>query len=123
MNLLITTLGMSWQIVPELLAFTNPRNYDFFRGNREAEALREASRIEPVDECWVITVGNQGDLGTLRAWGERWKIPLRIAWCRGVSEFSTQEELHLMRSFIYRVVLARFWRGLNFKFLPKYLCQ
>jgi len=115
MNLLITTLGMSWQIVPELLAFTSPRNYDFFRW--------EASRIEPVDECWVITVGNQGDMGTLRAWGERWKIPLRIAWCRGVSEFSTQEELYLMRSFIYRVVLARFWRGLNFKFLPKYLCQ
>jgi hypothetical protein len=35
MNLLVTTLGMSWQIVPELYGFTNPKSYGFSKGNTE----------------------------------------------------------------------------------------
>jgi adenosine deaminase len=105
MNLLVTTLGMSWQIVPELFGFTNPDDYDFFTGNAEAEKLRQEYRIEPVDAIWVITVAAQNDLDKLRAWAKHWHVKLRVLICQGIGEFTSQDEILTMRSFIYRVVL------------------
>lgn len=105
MNRLVTTLGMSWQIVPELYGFTNPDNYDFFHGNTEAGELRQQHRIEPVDELWVITVAAQRDLDKLRAWAEQWRVRLRLLICEGITEFANQHEIETMRSFIYRTVL------------------
>lgn len=37
-------------MVAELFGFTNPDEYDFFHGNREAKRVRESQQIEPVDE-------------------------------------------------------------------------
>jgi adenosine deaminase len=105
MNRLVTTLGMSWQIVPELYGFTNPNNYDFFHGNAEAGELRQQHRIESVDELWVITVAAQRDLDKLRAWAEQWHVRLHLLICEGINEFANQREIETMRSFIYRTVL------------------
>ncbi len=35
MNLLLTTLGMSWAIVPELLGFTNPQQLDLYAHHQD----------------------------------------------------------------------------------------
>ena len=40
MNLLLTTLGMSWAIVPELLGFTNPQQLDLYAHHQDAEKLQ-----------------------------------------------------------------------------------
>ena len=36
MSLLLTTLGMSWAIVPELLGFTNPQQLDLYAHHPES---------------------------------------------------------------------------------------
>lgn len=105
MNLLITTLGTTWQIVPELLGITNPGQYDIFGGTEKIKAFRADNKIEPVDECWIVTTEGQRDLEKLRVWADCWGIKLRIYVCRGVNSFSSEDELKRMRSLTYRVVL------------------
>ena len=105
MNLLITTLGTSWQVVPELLSVTNPHMYDFFCGSDESIVLREKYDIQSVDETWIITTTGTKDLDKLQTWSEHWKFKIRFFICNGVENFSSQEEILLMRSFIYRIVL------------------
>ncbi len=104
MNLLITTLGTSWQIVPELLGITNPLQYDFFRGSDEAKGFRKENNIQPVDQCWIVTTEGQQDLQKLTNWAERWKLKLKIFVCKGVNTFLDRSELLKMRSLIYRAV-------------------
>ncbi len=104
MNLLITTLGTSWQIVPELLGITNPEQFDFFSGSEEAVLFRKEHHILPVQECWIVTTEGQHDLNTLTAWADHWHIKLRVYVCQGVNTFLNQTELLHMRSLIYRAV-------------------
>lgn len=105
MNLLITTLGTSWQIIPELVSITNPQKYDFFCGSKISCEFRKNNNIKPVDEVWVITTEGQFDLEKLKAWAENWKVKLNIFVCDGVNTFKSEEEILKMRSFIYRIVL------------------
>lgn len=103
-NLLITTLGTSWQIVPELIGLTNPKTFDFFKNSDIATNLRQTNSIKPVDECWIITTEGQKDLEKLQNWAEKWKITLRVFICKDVNSFQTIEEIEKMRSLIYRIV-------------------
>lgn len=105
MNLLITTLGTSWQIVPELFGLTNPKNYDFFSSLKEAVDFRKVNKIFPIDELWVVTTEWQHDLYKLEKWSKRWNCDLRIFICKGVNNFQSEQEIIKMRSFIYRVIL------------------
>ena len=50
MNLLITTLGTSWQIVPELFSITNPNDYDFFCGSDYVKKFRRENLIKKIDK-------------------------------------------------------------------------
>lgn len=105
MNLLITTLGTSWQIVPELFGVTNPENYDFFSSSKKLSDFIKVNEIYPVNEFWVVTTEGQKDLEKLKSWAEKWKCNLRIFICKGVDKFQDEHEIIKMRSFIYRVVL------------------
>ncbi len=105
MNLLITTLGTSWQIVPELFALTNPDNYDFFSGNKNAAEFRTKNKIQKIDSLWVITTEGQRNLPSLQNWAEKWKCNLHLFVCKGVNDLQSEAEILKMRSFIYRVVL------------------
>ena len=105
MNLLITTLGTSWQIVPELLSVTNPAQFDFFCGSEESCELRQKYNLKSVDECWIITTNGQREIQKLQNWANNWKIRLKVFVCDGVDSFGNQDEILKMRSLIYRVVL------------------
>jgi len=57
-DILVTTRGRSWQVVPELIGFTNPDIVNLYKYH--AENIRIAHqrfdyRITPIDEFWVIT--------------------------------------------------------------------
>lgn len=106
MNLLITTLGTSWQIVPELFGVTNPKDYDFFCNSQSAVQFRESYNILPVDELWIITTQGQHDIEKLESWSNKWNCNLHIFVCKGVDKFQNENEIIKMRSFIYRIVLA-----------------
>ena len=58
LNILVTTMGGSWQILPELLGFTNPELVDLFKnhsGIQEICQARKQYHIEPAHELWVIS--------------------------------------------------------------------
>lgn len=105
MNLLVTTLGTSWQIVPELIGFTNPKTFNFFQDNSEAIALRRAEQIQPVHACWIVTTEGNKDLEKLGNWARLYSMPLTVIVAKGINHFSTPQEVLLMRSLIYKVVL------------------
>ncbi|MDR0521902.1 MAG: hypothetical protein LBH00_08650 [Planctomycetaceae bacterium] len=105
MNILVSTLGMSWQIIPELFGFTNPAVEPFFGSLLEIEQQRKEHGIEPVDEVWAITTQGQQDLDRLQTWAEHRRCKLRMFVCSGITEFNSQNDADKMRSLIYRVVL------------------
>lgn len=90
MNLLITTLGTSWQIVPELFGVTNPENYDFFSSSKKLSDFIKVNEIHPVNEFWVVTTEGQKDLEKLKHWAEKWNCNLRIFICKGVDKFQDE---------------------------------
>jgi len=49
-NILITTFGLTWQVVPELLGFTNPGLVNLYRNHPRREEIDTAlpSNIDPV---------------------------------------------------------------------------
>lgn len=106
-NVLITTLGTSWQIVPELYGFTNPGQLDLYCQKSSYQAdqtLRTDNAIEPVDAIWIITTEKM-ILDSLQDWAKDMAVPLRFFWPRGVDELSSVEENIRMADLIYRAVL------------------
>ena len=104
-NILVTTLGTSWQIVPEIVGWTNPDCYDFFKGNEEVTALRKKHDIKPVGQFWVVSTENQEVLDKLQHWAAHWGVEIKIFYCDGVDDLSSEEKIRTFRSFLFRVVL------------------
>jgi adenosine deaminase len=104
-NILVTTLGTSWQILPELVGWTNPDQYDFFKGNKAVACSRKKQGIHPVDEFWVITTRNQKGMDELRAWEDKWKVNIKF-FIYNIKDLSSEEDIKKFRSFLFRVVLA-----------------
>ncbi|MEA1967022.1 MAG: CRISPR-associated ring nuclease [Thermodesulfobacteriota bacterium] len=113
-NILVTTLGGSWQILPELLGFTNPQVVDLFKNHPEKESMdkaRSEKQIVPADEVWVVTTtGKQTDdsLKNVQEWYEMLdaeKRPvLRIWQVRGTNSLATKAECTLMSEGIDTIV-------------------
>lgn len=107
MNILVTTFGTSWQIVPELYGFTNPEQYAFFETNEAVAAIRRNKNIEPVDEIWVITVNTLvASLERINSWAANYPVRIRTIICLSAKEFESDAEVRKMRSCIYKTVLA-----------------
>jgi adenosine deaminase len=109
MNLLISTLGTSWSIVPELFGFTNPQALDLYaHAHHERRAQIVAQRAEygivPVDRIWVVTTEKMRT-ERLREWAARIELPIEIWHPLGVDELATVDENRAMADLIYRVVL------------------
>ena len=113
MNLLITTLGTSWGIIPELLAFTNPEDVPLFRNHPESKdhaEMRKRAGIEPVSEVWIATTSSASTapgLANLNKWNTKSGRPLRIRVFKptGVSDLASVKECELMRELVLRLVL------------------
>jgi adenosine deaminase len=114
-NILITTLGQTWQIVPELLGFTNPEQVDFYLGHPGRDALLEArcrSHILTVDELWLITTRGESTDKAL-AETERWlcglpedaRPSLHIRKTADIEDPGTENECRYMAECIFRLVL------------------
>ncbi len=113
MNLLLTTLGMSWAIVPELLGFTNPQQLDLYAHHPESGKIvadREHYDIQPVDEIWIVTTGGSQvgqNIATLQSWHQALGLmpPLRIFQAEDTDHLSSLQECRWMTELILRVVL------------------
>lgn len=114
-TILLTTMGPTWQIPPELYGFTNPADLDLYAHHPERErfeAMRREHGIHPVRELWVITTGGQKTdeaVEKLLSWQEM--LPkdrrpvLRIWRVRRIDDISRQDDAVLMKEAIFRVAL------------------
>lgn len=115
-NILLTTFGASWQIVPELVAFTNPGLVDLFRYHPQVARIQESRKafdIRPVDEVWIVTTKGDKTLQAvtrLKEWHESLyplpNINIRIWQVAGTEELASEKECMIMQEAILRIVLA-----------------
>lgn len=113
MNILITTLGTSWTVVPELIGFTNPDKFNLYKNHPNAndfEKWRNKFIASPPDEIWVITTnGNLVKTGIEKLINWHSKLPdlpsIRFFSYESITELSSVNEMHEMTDLIYRTVL------------------
>ncbi len=70
MHIFLTTLGVSWAVIPELLLWLDDPELRFYQHHPEANTLRrqrEEAQMHPVDELWVVTTTGT-DVEQLRVW-------------------------------------------------------
>ncbi len=112
-NLLITSFGASWPIIPELIGFTNPAVFDFYKNHPDyarIQAQREAYKIVPVDEVWLATTNGANvseELKKLKQWQASFRnLPvLRVFSYDNLKELDTPAEINSMADLIYRMAL------------------
>jgi adenosine deaminase len=116
-NILVTSLGASWSIIPELLGFTNPDDYPLYRNHKKNSAIteqRDVFKIQSIDEIWVATTnGNKVKENILLL--EVWKLKIlerggKLPEIKLFSYLVLQElddinEIEPMSDLIYRLVL------------------
>ncbi len=112
MNILVTTMGTTWAVVPELLAFTNPEQLPLYANHPRAAdfaAWRTEYDIQPVAEVWVITTNGQrvlAERAKLEIWADLVGFKVTQYSDPRLLELGTVEECRLMSDLVYRVVLA-----------------
>ncbi|MBF0240245.1 MAG: hypothetical protein HQM12_21280 [SAR324 cluster bacterium] len=111
-SILVTTLGASWAIVPELLGFTNPEVLDLYQQHPQASEIRQQHQEfirHPVAEIWVVTtrgLRTQQSVEQLLKWASL--VPesplLRIWQAEGTDNLFGMEECRKMKELILRAV-------------------
>jgi len=113
MNLLLCSLGASWQVVPEVLGLVAPDAVDLFRNHPQAAALavlRDQHRLQPPDELWTVTTDSPGTaraIAALRNWLQRCapSIGLRVWRAVGIADLTSSTDVAALRELILRVAL------------------
>ncbi len=119
-NILVCTLGASWAVIPEVLAFVDPGFLPLYEKHPERERLltlcREQS-LRPPDELWVVTTEGEKTLASLETLAKWWNLlgnirPLRVWQAAGTNELAGEDECRMIRELTLRVVLkAREFSG------------
>ena len=112
-NILVSTFGTTWHLLPELLGFTNLASCDFYNNHTKRgnfEALCVEYNIRPVNEVWLITTDNpqtQKAIDSCRAWIEAKKlnVDLHMLSVKGLEDLRSVEDCRTMKNLIYRAVL------------------
>lgn len=111
LNILVTTLGRSWSIVPELIGFTNPGDLDLYRHHSlksDIQHLRDSNAIAPIDLLWIVTTANNNQtIDQIEGWLQQLKpaFDWKIFVSRNVELLDRIEQTEMMADLIYRVVL------------------
>lgn len=113
-SILITTLGHSWQLILELVGFTNPDDYGFYKyhsGFEKINNIRTINKIKPVKEIWVISTDDKRTINSIKT-AKGWlnenvkKIKMKSFILKGISDLTKDEHCRQMGNLIYQVVLA-----------------
>jgi len=110
MNVLVATLGGSWQVIPEILGFTNPEDLPLYARAAATVAHGDTRRrfgIEPVDAVWAVTTqGAEDARASLARWQALIARPgLSVWWPAGMRDIETDADSRHMADLVYRLVL------------------
>ncbi len=109
-NILVATLGGSWQIIPEILGYTNEKEvriyqkYDGFDSRK-----KNIESVPPMNEVWLVTTDgsvSHNNREKLMEWSQCVpRIALRIWMTEKVEDITSKESSEQMADLIYRLVL------------------
>ncbi len=113
-NILVSTYGITWHLITEILGLTNPRDLPFYDNHPAAtdiSDLRKRYGIQPVSEIWLITTAGakpQETYETYRRWHQTHfpAIAIHSIWSTKLSDLRTGDDCREMRDLIFRTVLA-----------------
>lgn len=113
MNILVSTLGLSWPIIPELLGFLMPDNVPLYADHpdkQRMDTLRKRSGLDGVDEVWLCTTdSNQSrqEIQQLCQWRNQMIPELVIrSWLLAErADIDSNEDARAMRELIFRMAL------------------
>ncbi|MBF0390710.1 MAG: hypothetical protein HQK71_11480 [Desulfamplus sp.] len=113
-DILVTTLGGTWQILPELMGLTNPDLVDLFKHHPRIENIEQERKkygICPVKEFWVVTTyGKRAEEGLeeISKWYDRLdknSRPLLKIWqVSDTNDLATEDECKKMCEAIHTIV-------------------
>ncbi len=112
--ILVTTLGTSWAIVPELIGFTNLTEYELYKNHPKLKDIMqyaEDNNINNVREIWIITTDSketQNSVEKIEQWRKNINVPLTIRpfFAENINDLSNIEECKKMGSLIYKIIAA-----------------
>ncbi|MEA3334188.1 MAG: CRISPR-associated ring nuclease [Pseudomonadota bacterium] len=112
-NILVCTLGASWAVIPEVLAFVDPDFLPLYAKHPEREhllALVCEQGLRAPDELWVVTTEGEKTVKSLKSLAEWWALlgdvrPLRVWQAAGTNELAGEDECSRIRELTLRVVL------------------
>lgn len=113
-NILVTTFGGTWAVLPELIGYTNPGVFDFYRNHSYSKNIFNKTyetNIVAADEIWVIHTDSDISAKAIekfRNWQEVTEVmapTIRYFSCIGISDMGTEKECKFMTDLIFRVVL------------------
>src|SRR5690606_14598320 len=111
-NILVSTFGMSWPIIPELLSFINPDQVPLLKNsvnNTNHQSLRKRYSIEQVNEVWIITTSGTREKDKLRSWfyhlSSKSDIGYKLFISKDIEDLNSVQECEWMTDLIYRTVL------------------
>lgn len=109
MNILVSTLGGTWAIVPELLGLFDPQKLPLYQNHPRRRSLADMVArhgLAPPDEIWLCATGDCPQ-HTLKAWRDLagLDLPLRIWYPAGVMDIQDEASAGRMRELIFRCVL------------------
>ena len=112
-NILICTLGASWAVIPEVLAFVDPEFLPLYEKHPERERLLDLLReqgLRAPDELWVVTTEGEKTVASLKSLAKWWGLlgdarPLRVWQAAGTNELAGEDECLMIRELTLRLVL------------------
>lgn len=114
MNILLSTFGQTWQIVPELVGLVNPDCVPLYNNYPLTDQLQQFKKMaggNPVDEVWLILTNDSKSVeafNLVKMWYELLSMPrfvLRGFVCQSASQLADAAECRAMADYIMRVVL------------------
>ena len=113
-NIVVATMGITWQILPKIIGFTNPQVVDLYRFHPSIDRIvrsRSDFSIQPADEMWVITTKGKIDrqIAKLEEWHNlvkpEIKPVLKIFQVDNTDDLNSETECRLMREAILQTIL------------------
>ena len=104
MNILVTTVINSTKNVEQLLSLINASSDVFSVIPGEFYEFRKNHNLNPVDECWIITLNKHG-FRELKDFCKTSMCRVKIFRCTSISGLDTEKDLKTYKSLLYNVVL------------------